>query len=399
MCGRYGRRADKEQIAGVVHAGATTSSTSNLRPLLTLPRSPLRPAVRLDRTTSQRESAINALERRVLRSKIGKAGYSTINARAARRQILLNVLSGELNATAHSMLCIARQDPATRDLTLGAIRRALVELLVHFPVYRLYAGAAGQSAADERVIATALAGAMASCRRGDRELLETIARWLGADLPRAAPAGRRRQERLRARVRFQQLSAPTAAKSVEDTAFYRYGRLLSRNGVGSDPAEFACTLDEFHAACTARLQAFPRALLATATHDHKRGEDVRARLAVISEWPDAWAAFAMSIQAAQPANHVDPADRLMLLQMLVGAWPAVLDRNDEAGIVVFRDRIGGWQLKALREAKLRTDWSTPDPDYEAACRADLDLLLRPAQRVRPSRTSPSLDGARRYQCA
>jgi (1->4)-alpha-D-glucan 1-alpha-D-glucosylmutase len=297
--------------------------------------------------------------------------------RAARRQILLDVLPSELNATARSLHRIARQDPTTRDMTLGAIHRALVELLVHFPVYRLYAGATGQTAGDKRAITIALAGAMASCRRGDRELLETIARWLAADLPRAALAGRQRQERLRARVRFQQLSAPTAAKSVEDTAFYRYGRLLSRNEVGSDPAEFAAGPDEFHAACAARLKAFPRALLATATHDHKRGEDVRARLAVISEWPDAWAALVTAIETAHPSQSVDAADRLMLLQMLVGAWPTALDRNDEAGIVVFRDRIGGWQHKALREAKLRTDWATPDLDYEAACRADLETLLRP----------------------
>jgi (1->4)-alpha-D-glucan 1-alpha-D-glucosylmutase len=147
--------------------------------------------------------------------------------------------------------------------------------------------------------------------------------------------------------------------------------------VGSDPAEFAAGADEFHAACSARLEAFPRALLATATHDHKRGEDVRARLAVISEWPDAWAALVTAIEAANPSHSVDAADRLMLLQMLVGAWPAVLDRNDEAGIEVFRDRIGGWQHKALREAKLRTDWATPDLDYEAACRADLETLLAP----------------------
>jgi hypothetical protein len=178
-------------------------------------------------------------------------------------------------------------------------------------------------------------------------------------------------------VRFQQLSAPTAAKSVEDTAFYRYGVLLSRNEVGSDPARFASRPEDFHAACAARLEAFPRALLATATHDHKRGEDVRARLAVVSEWPEAWATLVEAVETVLPAASVDPGDRLMLLQMLVGAWPAVLGRGDEAGIAAFRERIGGWQQKALREAKLRTDWAAPDLDYEAACRADLAALLAP----------------------
>jgi (1->4)-alpha-D-glucan 1-alpha-D-glucosylmutase len=307
----------------------------------------------------------------------GRASDFRAEERAARCQILHTVLPSELNATAASLHRIARQDPATRDLTLGTIRRALTALLVHFPVYRLYTGVAGETAADARVMEAALAGATAACRRGDRAGLATIARWLAADPPRAAPVGRARNERRRARVRFQQLSAPTAAKSVEDTAFYRYGRLLSRNEVGSDPALFAGSPADFHAACLARLQACPRALLASATHDHKRGEDVRARLAVISEWPAAWAACVASIEAALPSAPVEPADRLMLLQMLVGAWPVTLDQGDEAGIEAFRERIGGWQQKALREAKLRTDWAMPDLDYEAACRTDLAALLAP----------------------
>jgi (1->4)-alpha-D-glucan 1-alpha-D-glucosylmutase len=309
------------------------------------------------------------------------AGFRT-EERAARREILRDVLPSELNATATALQRVARQDLVTRDLTLGAIRRGLVDLLAHFLVYRLYAGAAGQSEADARVMAAAISGALTACRRGDRVVLEQLARWLATDPPRATKPGRPRQERQRARVRFQQLSAPTAAKSVEDTAFYRYGRLLSRNEVGSDPACFASTPGDFHAACAARRTAFPRALLATATHDHKRGEDVRARLAVISEWPEAWAALVASVEAAVPSGPVDTADRLMLLQMLVGAWPLALDWRDEsgggsAGILSFRDRIGVWQTKALREAKLRTDWTTPDPDYEAACRADLAALLAP----------------------
>jgi (1->4)-alpha-D-glucan 1-alpha-D-glucosylmutase len=315
--------------------------------------------------------------KRTWTDRTGRPADFRVEERAARRQILHEVLPSELNATAASLHRIARQDPLTRDLTLGAVRRALVELLVHFRVYRLYAGAAGRTEADVRVMAAALAGAMTTCRRGDREVVETIARWLAADPPSAAPVGRPRQERRRARVRFQQLSAPTAAKSVEDTAFYRYGVLLSRNEVGSDPARFASRPDDFHAACAARLEAFPRALLATATHDHKRGEDVRARLTVVSEWPEAWATLVCAVETALPAASVDPADRLMLLQMLVGAWPAALGHRDEAGIVAFRERIGGWQQKALREAKLRTDWATPDLDYEAACHGDLAALLAP----------------------
>ena len=113
----------------------------------------------------------------------------------------------------------------------------------------------------------------------------------GSAARRRAPCRRAlRRERLAAAVRFQQLSAPTAAKSVEDTAFYRYGRLISRNEVGADPGRFAVTPAGFHATARARARNFPRALLATATHDHKRGEDTRARLAVLSEIPEEWAA-------------------------------------------------------------------------------------------------------------
>jgi (1->4)-alpha-D-glucan 1-alpha-D-glucosylmutase len=226
-------------------------------------------------------------------------------------------------------------------------------------------------------MAIALAGAMATCRRGDRTGLETSARWLSADSSRTIPIGRARNDRRRARVRFQQLSAPTSAKSVEDTAFYRYGRLLSRNEVGSDPAVFAGSPADFHATCVARMEEFPRALLATATHDHKRGEDVRARLAVISEWPGAWETLVASVESAVPPGPVETADRLMLLQMLVGAWPVTLDHSDEAGIALFQERIGRWQQKALREAKLRSDWATPDLEYEDGCRADLVALLAP----------------------
>jgi (1->4)-alpha-D-glucan 1-alpha-D-glucosylmutase len=316
---------------------------------------------------------------RLWADRTGRTANFRLEEHAARCQILREVLASELNATAASVHRVALQDSATRDLTLGAIRRALRALLVHFPVYRLYAGAAGASEADARVMAIAFAGAMTACRRGDRDGLETSARWLAADPLRAAPVGRARNERRRARVRFQQLSAPTAAKSVEDTAFYRYGRLLSRNEVGSDPGVFANSPADFHAACVARLEAFPRALLATATHDHKRGEDVRARLAVISEWPGAWEACVASVEAAVPPAPVEPADRLMLLQTLVGAWPTTLDHGDEAGIAAFRERIGRWQQKALREAKLRSDWATPDLEYEGACRADLVALLAPGE--------------------
>jgi (1->4)-alpha-D-glucan 1-alpha-D-glucosylmutase len=305
--------------------------------------------------------------------------------RAARRLVLRDGLASELNGTAAALHRIAHRALATRDYTLTAIRRALTEILVHFPVYRLYAGLAGRQRRDDRVLAWAIAGARRTMRAADHPLLDQIGRWLGGEAPRALPPGPRRRERLRAIVRFEQLSSPVAAKSVEDTAFYRYGRLLSRNDVGSDPGQFALSPAAFHAACAARAREFPAALLATATHDHKRGEDVRARLAVLSEIPAEWEAQLRRWMRLNAPLHrslegsaaPDAADEIMLYQMLVGAWPLQLDPADESGIRTFAGRIAAWQEKALREAKRHSEWLAPNEAYEAAAREFLDQILAP----------------------
>jgi (1->4)-alpha-D-glucan 1-alpha-D-glucosylmutase len=195
-------------------------------------------------------------------------------------------------------------------------------------------------------------------------------------------------------VRFQQLSAPTAAKSVEDTAFYRYGRLLSRNEVGTEPDQFAITDSAWHAVSRERRRHFPRALLATATHDHKRGEDARMRLAVLSEIPDEWEAALgrwMRLNAllrrdlSGPAP--DSADEVMLYQSIIGAWPLDLQPDDRDGLIAFRDRVAGWQEKALREAKRHSGWAVPDEAYESACRDFLTGVLDPD---RPARVAADI---------
>ena len=308
----------------------------------------------------------------------GRAGRFEDEAREARRQILRDNLASELNATAAALKRVANRDLVTRDFTLTALRRALAEVLAHFPVYRLYVGPGGRSAEDKRLLDWALAGARRTVRATERPLLDLLDGWLGGDPPRSMPPLLRR-ERLAAAVRFQQLSAPVAAKSVEDTAFYRYGRLISRNEVGSDPAHFHLTPAGFHAAARARGRDFPGALLATATHDHKRGEDARARLAVLSEVPAEWgAALArwMRLNASlkkevdgTPAP--DAADEVMLYQSLLGAWPL---GEDSADLEV---RVAAWQEKAVREAKRRSEWAVPNQPYEQACREFLAAMLAP----------------------
>ncbi len=316
----------------------------------------------------------------------GRPGAFEIEAQAARRQILRDNLASELRVVAAAIHRIARRDLRTRDYTLTAVRLVLTEILVHFHVYRIYAGPAGISETDRRVLDRTLAEARRTVRPMDRPLLDIVGHWLAGDGLRAVPAGLRRQEWLRAMVKFQQLSSPVAAKSIEDTAFYRYGRLLSRNEVGSDPAQFSLSVSALHAASRERRKRFPRALLATATHDHKRGEDTRARLAVLSEVPAEWEAalgrwtrLNASLKRDLDGPAPDAADEVMLYQTLVAAWPLDLDAADRAGVDAYRERVAAWFQKAMREAKRHTGWAFPNEEYEAAAQAFLAGVLDPGR--------------------
>jgi len=280
----------------------------------------------------------------------------------ARHEILTRDFAGQLDAAARAFQRLAVADRAARDLSTPALRRALTALVVAFGVYRTYAADTG--AAPLEALAKAKAAEPASSAA-----LDQIGRWLSGqgDVPADL-----RSEAIR---RFEQLSAPVAAKAVEDTAFYRYGRLLSRNDVGFDPGRLATSPAAFARLAAERGHAFPNSLLATATHDHKRGEDVRARLAVLSQIPDLWTESAGAWLALLPLDGVAPGDAHMLHQMIIGAWPLDLAADDATGLAVFADRLAEWQRKALREAKLRTAWTVVDEAYEAACAAYLRRLL------------------------
>lgn len=275
----------------------------------------------------------------------------------ARREIIEVGFNAQLEAATNAAHRLARSDRTTRDVSAAAIRRGLIALLSHFPAYRTYGD--GASRIDRESSAKALAAAKHSVPESNHAVLDHLDLWLRD--PSVAS-------------RFQKLSAPVAAKAVEDTAFYRYGRLLSRNDVGFDAARLGGSIADFHRACADRLATFPHSMLATATHDHKRGEDVRARLAVISEVPDLWAAFLKQCRA-RPAKRPDVADEIMLYQMIVGAWPLGLQASDEAGCQEFAGRLAGWQEKALREAKLRTSWTAPNTAYETTARDFLFSLF------------------------
>ena len=353
----------------------------------------------------------------------GRSPRFADEALAARRKILAENLSAELDRAARALHRIARDSLTTRDFTFTTLRRVLTELVVHFPVYRIYPQNGLRSAADNVYFEQALAGARAALSRADHLVLDRVNAWLGGsaeDIPAARPGALQQpaqngmppshagSSRRTAQTLFSQLTAPVAAKAIEDTACYRYGRLLSRNEVGSDPGEFALSVAQFHAANLERSQRFPHMLLATATHDHKRGEDVRARLAVLSEIAEDWGATlrAWSTLNAPHRRALDgkpisgvgqstgqdigknpgdawapgPAAEAMLYQTLVGCWPPDLQPDDEAGVRQLAERVAQWQLKALREAKLQTNWLAPDEAYEAGCREFLFDILAPQRR-------------------
>lgn len=299
----------------------------------------------------------------------GRTDEFAVEELAARHDVLARSFGSQLDAAAASLHRLARMRLETRDVTFAAIRRALVALLAHFPVYRSY-GWQRRSAGDAAAFAKAAAGAMHDCRAADRPVVTWVDRWLGGEGDRQAC------------VRFQQLSAPLAAKAVEDTAYYRYGVLLSRNEVGADIAQFAVTAEQFHAASEDRRKRFPDAMLATATHDHKRGADVRARLAVLSEMPGEWEGVVRRWLALNTPHRrfgdgpmPTPGDEAMLYQMIVGAWPTDLTASDAAGMRQYAERLAAWQLKSLREAKLATDWTVPNLEYEDAAESFLYTIM------------------------
>jgi (1->4)-alpha-D-glucan 1-alpha-D-glucosylmutase len=293
--------------------------------------------------------------------------------------MLVRNFAGQLDAVAHAFHDLARLDLETRDVTYHALRRALVSLIAAFPAYRTYATAGAAPGSDAPILERAVDAAKDMAGPGEAAIVDLINGWIQG-------VGVADQEvRARAVTAFQQLCAPVAAKSVEDTAFYRYGRLVSRNDVGSDPGRFAIPRETFHAEAMERAERFPASMLATATHDHKRGEDVRARLAALSEVPAEWADRVgawLDLNKRHTQDRVDPADEYVLYQMLLGAWPYGLAPDDADGLAHLGERLVRWQEKALREGKLNSSWTQPDAEYEAACKLFVEAVTNP--RVAPA---------------
>ncbi len=299
----------------------------------------------------------------------GRAAEFNNEETAARSEVVQSSFESALTQTTRAFFALARSSQGGRDITEASVRRAIVLILQHLGVYRTYATGLAGSPPPGVHFEDAIALALEHAEPIDQAAITYI-----AEIFRGFGEAGHTSDAIR---RFNQLSSPVAAKAVEDTAFYRYGRLLSRNDVGFDPGCLSRSSKEFHAVMAERSRCFPYALLSTATHDHKRGEDVRARLAVLSELPLEWAQAVREWMAlnTQRRGGFDPGDEYQLYQTLVGAWPLELRAEDSAGVATFCERIGGWQLKALREAKLRTSWLNPDEAYEEGAIAFLRAIL------------------------
>ena len=280
-------------------------------------------------------------------------------ARESRMLIMATTLAAELFMLSNWLARIAAGNRHTRDYTASGLRKALAEIAAQFPVYRTYVSARGVSDTDRQVIDAAVKGAKRATRIADPSVLDFVRSVL--TLEAAPESGQRRREMLNFAMRFQQFTAPVVAKGVEDTAFYRYNRLIALNEVGGHPSHFGFALQAFHAAAVERARRWPYTMLGSSTHDTKRSEDVRARLAVLSELASGWritlrrwSRFNRSL-----SGEISPGDEYHFYQALVGIWPGEVSE----GLV---ERLKAYMLKAAREAKQHTSWINADTEYEAA---------------------------------
>ena len=281
-----------------------------------------------------------------------RRGFGAI-ARESRWLIMATTLAAELLMLSNWLARIAAGNRYTRDYTASGLRKALAEIAAQFPVYRTYVSPRGVSDSDRRVIEQAVNAAKRASRIADPSVFDFVRSVL---LLENAPPGNRRIEMLRFAMRFQQFTAPVVAKGVEDTAFYRYNRLIALNEVGGHPARFGVPLKEFHAAAEEQARRWPYTMLGSSTHDTKRSEDVRARLAALSEMASGWR---MTLRRWSLINQTDVSrsDQYHFYQALSGVWPG----ETSAQLV---ERMKAYMLKAAREAKEHTSWINPDADYE-----------------------------------
>jgi (1->4)-alpha-D-glucan 1-alpha-D-glucosylmutase len=290
-----------------------------------------------------------------------------------KMQMLREGFPSEMNVLTNILNRISERDRHSRDFTLNSLRWALREVIACFSVYRSYTTCEqdGVLERDRKYITQAVALAKRRNSRIDPsvfDFIESVLLLHPTDNPRA-----RADERCHFAMKLQQLTGPVMAKGLEDTAFYRFNRLVSLNEVGGDPAKFGTSVDEFHKQNRARLRDWPDAMINSSTHDTKRSEDVRARISVLSERPTEWRAalnrwtrlnrkLKLKIDGALAPHRVD---EYVIYQTLVGTWPLEGLKGIDKTYV---ERIQEYIVKVAREASRFTNWVSPDERYESALR-------------------------------
>ena len=299
---------------------------------------------------------------------------------AAKRRVLETLLTSEFTVLSRLLARIASGHYSTRDYSAVSLRQALELYILHFPVYRTYLTAHGPTAPDRELISRTIERARADWFAADDGIFDFLRDTITMDLLKP---GRPPHSALRVRrfaLKLQQFTGPVMAKSLEDTAFYRYHRLLALNEVGGNPASSGLSADAFHAMMERRAKEWPHGMTATATHDTKRGEDARARLMALSEISDEWVAIVARWKVLN-VPHLATAGEMrapsvtaeyMLYQALLGAWPVgESDKN-------LTERFQAYALKAARESKAETSWLNPHMAYEDGLRSFIDRILDPA---------------------
>jgi (1->4)-alpha-D-glucan 1-alpha-D-glucosylmutase len=304
--------------------------------------------------------------------------------------VLTELLASDVNRLAEVFLLVCERHRRHRDYTRFELRQALAEVAACFPVYRTYARAeTGEvSPEDRRHVDTAIAAAKAHRPDLDPELLDFFRGILVLEV-----RGEPESELV---MRFQQLTSPAMAKGVEDTAFYNFHRLTSLNEVGGSPGDFGVSPERFHQECRDAQRRWPRAMLSTSTHDTKRSEDVRLRISLLSEVPEAWAETVRRWFERNARHRGGLGDRGMdrnaeylLYQTLVGAWPLSAERA-----CIYME-------KAVREAKAHTSWTRQEPEYEQAVRDFVAALLADPEFIAELEAflAPLIDPARIHSLA
>jgi len=292
-------------------------------------------------------------------------------------------LASEVHVLARMLGRISEKNRWYRDFTLSALTVAVREVIACFPVYRTYAEPGAEVGDSDRQV---IDRAVRAARRRNPGMEASVFQFLRETLLLRFPenideAGR--AEHLRFVMKFQQCTGPIAAKGIEDTAFYIFNRLAALNEVGGEPGQLGVAPEVFHRQNSARLADFPHAMLATSTHDTKRGEDVRARLAAISEIPDVWR---RAVQRFRTANRKhkrdvegeqapDANEEYLIYQTLAGAWPLDGQITGE-----FTARIQEYMAKAIKEAKVNSSWIQPNENWDSAVREFIGEILCTAKR-------------------